>query len=118
MIAALHAAAPTATATDWPQIAALYGELEARYPSPVVSLNRAVALAMVEGPAAGLACLAPLGDALAEYHLWHAARAELLRRAGELAAARAAYVDALRFVGTAPERRFLERRIAALDGTS
>lgn len=113
-IAALHAAAPTADATDWPQIAALYGELATRFPSPVVELNRAVAIAMVEGPQAGLAQLAPLGEALAEYHLWHAARADLLRRIGDRAGARAAYVDALRWVGTAPERRFLERRLDEL----
>ena len=67
-IAALHASAPTAHATDWPQIAALFGELERRYPSAVVALNRAVAIAMVDGPAAGLAQLEPLAGALDDYH--------------------------------------------------
>lgn len=111
-IAALHASAPTAGATDWPQIAALFGELARRAPSPIVELNRAVAIAMVEGPAAGLAHLAPLGDALAGYHLWHAARADLLRRLDDRAGAALAYRAALALVGAEPERRFLARRLA------
>jgi RNA polymerase sigma-70 factor (ECF subfamily) len=117
-IAALHATAPTASATDWPQIAALFGELARRYPSPIVELNRAVAIAMVEGPAAGLAHLAPLGDALAGYHLWHAARADLLRRLDDRAGAALAYRAALALVGAEPERRFLVRRLAEVTRTS
>jgi RNA polymerase sigma-70 factor (ECF subfamily) len=117
-IAALHATAPTASATDWPQIAALFGELARRYPSPIVELNRAVAIAMVEGPAAGLTHLAPLGDALAGYHLWHAARADLLRRLDDRAGAALAYRAALALVGAEPERRFLVRRLAEVTRTS
>ncbi|HUJ57626.1 MAG TPA: sigma-70 family RNA polymerase sigma factor [Kofleriaceae bacterium] len=114
-IAALHASAPRAADTDWPQIAALYGELHRRAPSPVIALNRAVAIAMWQGPAAGLAEVEPLRDALADYHLLHAARADLLRRLDRRAEARAAYREALARVGSAPERRFLERRLAELD---
>lgn len=113
-IAALHAGAATAAATDWPQIAALYAELYRRQPTPVVALNRAVAVAMWRGPAAGMPLLDALADDLAGYHLWHAARADLLRRLGETRAAAAAYRAALAQVGSAPERRYLERRLAEL----
>lgn len=111
-IAALHAQAATAAATDWPQIAALYAVLEARFPSAVVTLNRAVAVAMTAGPAAGLALVETLGDQLADYHLWHAARADLLRRLDRPDEAAAAYRAALDRAGSEPERRFLTRRIA------
>jgi len=114
-IAALHAAAPSAAATDWPQIAALFGELMQRAPSPIVELNRAVAVAMCQGPEAGLALLDTLNNTLASYHLFHAARADLLRRMHKLAAAAQAYRQALRFVGSDPERRFLQRRLQSLE---
>ena len=102
--------------TDWPQIAALFAELERRYPSPIVALNRAVAVAICEGPAAGLARLDALAGDLADYHLWHAARADLLRRLDRPTEAAKAYRQALALVGNDPERRFLERRIAQLRG--
>jgi RNA polymerase sigma-70 factor (ECF subfamily) len=110
-IAALHAQAPTWEATDWPQIAALYGELERLDPSPVVTINRAVAVGFAEGPAAGLGVLAALDDArLERYQPLHAARAELLRRAGDAAAADAAYAQAIALSANAAERAALERR--------
>ena len=111
-IAALHARAPSSADTDWPQIAALYNELYRRSPSPIIELNRAVAIAMWQGPRAGLDLIEPLGAELGEYHLWHSAKADMLRRLGERAAAARAYRDALALVGSAPERRFLERRLA------
>jgi RNA polymerase sigma-70 factor (ECF subfamily) len=113
-IAALHCSAKRAADTDWAQIAALYAERYKRAPSPIVELNRAVAVAMSEGPAAGLAVVEPLEAALGEYHLWHATRADLLRRLGRTKAAIAAYRQALARVGSDPERRFLERRLAQL----
>jgi RNA polymerase sigma-70 factor, ECF subfamily len=111
-IAALHAQAARAADTDWPQIAALYAELYRRNPTPIVALNHAVAVAMWRGPAAGLDLIEPLRDELADYHLWHSARADLLRRLGKRADAAKAYRDALARVGSDPERRFLERRLA------
>ncbi|HEY5951991.1 MAG TPA: DUF6596 domain-containing protein, partial [Kofleriaceae bacterium] len=111
-IAALHARAAHAADTDWPQIAALYAELYRRNPSPIIALNHAVAVAMWRGPQAGLDLIEPLRKDLADYHLWHSARADLLRRLGDRAAAAKAYRDALALVGSAPERRFLERRLA------
>ena len=111
-IAALHASATTAATTDWPQIAGLYAALYRRSPTPIVALNHAVAIAMCHGPAAGLALIDPLRDQLADYHLWHAARADLLRRSGDLHGAATAYREALGLVGSDPERRFLERRLA------
>lgn len=111
-IAALHAQAPTAAETDWPQIAALYAELHRRQPTPIIALNHAVAIAFAEGPAAGLARIDALAKDLADYHLWHAARADLLRRLGKSTDAAAAYKKALALVGSDPERRFLERRLA------
>lgn len=113
-IAALHASALSADQTDWPQIVALYGELLRREPSAVVALNHAVAVAMCRGPAEGLALLAPLEPELANYHLWHAARADLLRRLDRQPEAAAAYEDALRWVGSEPERRFLQKRLQEL----
>jgi RNA polymerase sigma-70 factor (ECF subfamily) len=95
---------------DWPQIAALYGELADRTGSAVVRLNRAVAIAEAEGPAAALAVVDGLD--LPGYQYWHSTRAELLRRLGRAAEARAAYREALALARTVPERRFLERRIA------
>jgi RNA polymerase sigma-70 factor (ECF subfamily) len=105
-IASLHAEEPR----DWPQIAALYGELSRITDSPVVELNRAVALAEAEGPCAGLEVMERL--ALEDYHYLHAARAELLRRLGRSAEARDAYRRALALVHDEPERRLLERRLA------
>ena len=115
-IAALHAEAPTAAATDWPQIVALYDLLLRLDPSPVVELNRAVALAMRDDTATGLAAVDAIlarGE-LADYHLAHAARADLCRRLGRPDEARTSYRRALALAGQAPERRFLERRIAEL----
>jgi len=115
-IAAVHAEAPTAGATDWAQIVALYDVLLRLDPSPVVELNRAVAVAMRDGPAAGLAAVDAIlarGE-LADYHLAHAARADLCRRLGRTEEARTAYRRALELVRQAPERRFLERRLAEL----
>jgi RNA polymerase sigma-70 factor (ECF subfamily) len=113
-IAALHASAPAAADTDWPQIAALFGELYARQPTPIVALNRAVAIAMWQGPAAGLALIDELAGELRDYHLWHAARADLLRRLDRRDQATAAYRAALERAGSEPERRFLQRRLAEL----
>lgn len=116
-ISALHASAPSAQATDWPQIAALYGRLAALAPSPVVEVNRAVAVTYADGPQAGLAILGPLlGDErLAAYQPLHAAHAELLQRAGRRAEAVAAYDRAVDLTGNAAERTELrERRAAAL----
>ena len=119
-IAALHAQAPTAEETDWAEIAGLYGVLLEIDPSPVVELNRAVAVAMCDGAAAGLALVDAIvarGD-LASYHLAHAARADLLARLGQADAAVAAYERARALASQAPERRFLERRIADLRGVA
>jgi RNA polymerase sigma-70 factor (ECF subfamily) len=115
-IAALHAEAPRSDATDWRQIVALYGRLMAVAPSPVVALNRAVAVAMAEGPAAGLALMDALdaGGELPRYHLLPAARADLLVRLGRRDAAASAYRQALSLVQQAAERRFLQQRLAAL----
>ena len=112
-IAALHCQATRAEDTDWPQIVRLYDLLERLQPSPVVSLNRAVAVAMVEGPQPALALidtLAASGD-LDGYHLLHAARADLLRRIGSTAEAAKSYKRALALVTNESERRFLERRL-------
>lgn len=117
-IALLHATAPTAAETDWAQVAQLYGRLRFWQPSPVVELNAAVALAMVHGPAWGLAQLEALAGApgMAEYHLLPAARADLLRRSGRMAEAAVAYAEALAVVRTAAERRYLARRLAECGG--
>jgi RNA polymerase sigma-70 factor, ECF subfamily len=115
-IAAVHASAPTPQATDWRQIAALYDTLFAMNPSPVVELNRAVAVAMRDGPAAGLSLIDAIlsrGN-LAEYHLAHAARADLLRRLGSRDEARVAYERALGIAKQEPERRFLKKRLSQL----
>lgn len=112
-ISALHAQAPTAEATDWPQIVALYGALLRYGASPIIELNRAVAVAMAQGLEQGLALLDQLGNAgqLADYHLFHAARADLLRRAGQRQPAAAAYQVALSRVENRIERCYLERRL-------
>jgi RNA polymerase sigma-70 factor (ECF subfamily) len=112
-IAALHCQAATAAETDWPQIVRLYDVLERVQPSPIVSLNRAVAVAMVDGPGPALALIAELGAGgdLDTYHLFHAARADLLRRMGSSAEAAKSYTRALALVTNDSERRFLERRL-------
>jgi len=112
-IAAVHAEAPNAQATDWAQIVGLYEVLLGMDPSPVIELNRAVAVAMRDGPQAGLSLIDTIKD-LNHYHLVHAARADLLRRLGRAAEARAAYQRALKLARQEPERRFLERRLAEL----
>lgn len=115
-IAAVHARAAAPGATDWRQIAALYDALLAAHPSPVVELNRAVAVAMRDGPAAGLSLIDALlgrGD-LGAYHLAHAARADLLRRLGRRDDARVAYERALSLARQEPERRFLAKRLSQL----
>ena len=111
-IAALHARAPRPEDTDWPQIATLYGSLAAIAPSPVVSLNRAVAVAMADGPAAGLPLIDELAAELDGYHLLHSARADLLRRLGRDDEARDAYRRALELATNPAERAFLGRRLA------
>ncbi len=115
-IGAVHSDAATADATDWNEIVALYGLLLEAQPSPIVELNRAVALAMRDGPEVGLAQIDAIlarGD-LANYHLAHSARADLCRRLGETAEARASYGRALALASQEPERRLLERRLAEL----
>jgi RNA polymerase sigma-70 factor (ECF subfamily) len=115
-IAAVHANAPDAGATDWNQIVGLYEVLLRVDPSPVVELNRAVAVAMRDGPKAGLALIDAIlaRGHLTDYHLAHAARADLCRRLNQTAEARASYQRALHLTRQAPERRFLERRLAEL----
>ena len=115
-IAAVHAQAPAPEATDWAEIVGLYDVLLRIDPSPVIELNRAVAVAMREGPAAGLALVDAILDRgeLKDYRLAHAARAEFCRRLGRTAEARASYERALALARQEAERRFLERRIAEL----
>jgi RNA polymerase sigma-70 factor, ECF subfamily len=115
-IAAVHAKASSPAATDWTQIVALYDLLIGTNPSPVIELNRAVAVAMRDGPLAGLALVDAIlarGD-LEKYHLAHSARADLCRRLGKTAEARTSYERALNLTRQEPERRFLERRLAEL----
>jgi RNA polymerase sigma-70 factor (ECF subfamily) len=115
-IAAVHAQAPNAPATDWARIVALYDLLLQAHPSPVIELNRAVAVAMSGGPLAGLGLINAIlarGD-LEHYHLAHAARADLCRRLGRFMEARASYVRALSLTQQEPERRFLEKRLSEL----
>jgi predicted RNA polymerase sigma factor len=112
-IAALHAEVKTPAETDWAQIAALYAELARIESSPIVELNRAVAVAMAEGPATGLDLVERI-PGLDRYHLLHAARADLLRRLGRTEEATAAYAQALELATNATERKFLERRLAEL----
>ncbi|HEU4797519.1 MAG TPA: RNA polymerase sigma factor [bacterium] len=115
-IAAMHAEAPNPAATDWAQIVELYGVLAQAASSPVVELNRAVAVAMRDGPEAGLALIDAIlarGE-LADYHLAHSARADLCRRLGRTAEARVAYERALALTQQEPERRFIEGRLREL----
>ena len=120
-IAAVHAQSSSPRATDWRQITLLYDQLLRLQPSPVVELNRAVAVAMCEGPEQGLRVIDRLlaGEQLSRYHLAHAARADLCRRLGRIAEARASYEKALALLVPGndrqePERRFLARRIEEL----
>lgn len=115
-IAAVHAEAPSAQATDWPQIVGLYDVLLRAVPSPVIELNRAVAVAMGQGPLAGLALVDGIlqrGE-LQDYHLAHSARGEFCRQLGRVDEARAAYARALALTQQTPEKRFLEQRLAEL----
>jgi RNA polymerase sigma-70 factor (ECF subfamily) len=115
-IAAVHSEAGSSATTDWPQIVALYGVLARAEPSPVVELNRAVAIAMRDGPEAGLSLIDALfarGE-LAEYHLAHAARADLCRRLGKTSDAQASYEKALALAQLEPERKFLKQRLKEL----
>ena len=119
-IAAVHAGAESADATDWPQIVALYDALMSIYPSPVVELNRAVAVAMAQGLEVGLRIIEELehrGE-LADYHLLHAAIADLNRRLGRTSVARSSYEKALSLAQQEPERRFLRSRLANLDSAA
>jgi RNA polymerase sigma-70 factor (ECF subfamily) len=115
-IAGVHAAATTASETDWGQMVALYDVLARAVPSPVVALNRAVAVAMRDGPLAGLELIDAIlaGGELADYHLAHAARADMCRRLGRTADARESYQRSLALARQDPERRFLERRLREL----
>jgi RNA polymerase sigma-70 factor (ECF subfamily) len=113
-IAALHCEAASAAETDWPQIVRLYERLEAIQPSPVVTLNRAVAVAMVVGPRRALAIIETIAAELDGYHLLHASRADLLRRAGDLEEAVTSYERALALVTNESERRYLSRRLRSL----
>jgi RNA polymerase sigma-70 factor (ECF subfamily) len=117
-IAAVHARAASATDTDWARIVALYDLLAHADPSPVIALNRAAAIAMRDGPQAGLAIIDELldGGALADYQPAHSARAELCRRLGLTAQARGSYARALELTQQEPQRRFLERRLRELSG--
>jgi RNA polymerase sigma-70 factor (ECF subfamily) len=121
----VHAEAPEAAATDWAQIVGLYDVLARVEPSPVVDLNRAVAVALRDGPEAGLTLIDAIlaGGELTDYRLAHAARADLCRRLGRTAEARSSYQRALALTRQEPERRFLERRLGErkfdtnIDGT-
>jgi RNA polymerase sigma-70 factor (ECF subfamily) len=118
-ISAVHADAPSTAQTDWAQIVALYDVLLRSVPSPVIELNRAVAVAMRDGPAAGLALIDGIlrGGELSDYHLAHAARADLCRRLGRTCEARDAYEHALSLAQQEPERRFLQKRLQELGET-
>jgi RNA polymerase sigma-70 factor (ECF subfamily) len=116
-IAAVHAEASTTAETDWAQIVALYDLLARAEPSPIIELNQAVAVAMKDGPAAGLLLVDAIlarGE-LADYHLAHSARADLCRRLGKMEDARVSYEKALALAKQEPERRFLEMRLAELN---
>ena len=114
-IGALHAGAPRPEDTDWPEIATLYTALMTLQPSAVVALNRAVAIAMADGPAAGLPLLDPLAEDLADYHLFHAARADLLRRLDRDPEAADSYRRALLLATNPQERAFLRRRLSEIE---
>jgi predicted RNA polymerase sigma factor len=117
-IAAVHDEAPRVEDTDWPQILALFGLLETLSPGPMVTLNRSVAVAMVHGPAAGLAIVDQLASdrRMARHHRLHAVRGHLLELAGDPAGARTAYRTAAQYATNVPERRYLDTRAAALAG--
>jgi RNA polymerase sigma-70 factor (ECF subfamily) len=115
-IAAEHCRAARADDTDWPQIVRLYDSLERLSPSPIISLNRAVAVAMTEGPEPALRLIDSFAGELEGYHLLHAARADLLRRLGSRDEARKNYELALALVTNDSERRFLNRRLRELQG--
>jgi RNA polymerase sigma-70 factor, ECF subfamily len=115
-IAALHAQAPRPEDTDWPEIATLYRVLKSMSPSPVIELNWAVAVAMADGPDAGLALMEPLADDLDRYHLFHAARADLFRRSGRTGEAKVAYHRALDLVTNPIERKYLQQRLSQVEG--
>jgi RNA polymerase sigma-70 factor (ECF subfamily) len=117
-INAVHTDAPSARDTDWSQIVALYDRLMQVDPAPVVRLNRAIAVAEVDGPDVALAEIDRLGETLAGYHAFHAARADLLRRVGRSAESRAAYGSAIRLAGNPAERAYLARRRDQLGGVS
>ena len=111
-IAAVHGDAARAADTDWPQIVLLYDRLHALHPSPVIALNRAAAVSMASNAADALPLVEALAEPLAQYHLWHSARADLLRRLGRREEAAAAYQRALDLAQNESERRFLKRRLA------
>jgi RNA polymerase sigma-70 factor, ECF subfamily len=115
-INAVHTAAPSARDTDWSQIVALYDRLALLDPSPIVRLNRAVAIAEIDDPGVALAEVDRLAEALDGYHAFHAARADLLRRHGRSAEARAAYDRAIELAGNPAERTYLTRRRDQLSG--
>jgi RNA polymerase sigma-70 factor (ECF subfamily) len=119
-IAAVHCQARRQEETDWRQILELYGVLERIQPSPIVTLNRAVALAMVEGPERALELIDEItkDGALENYHLFHATKADMLRRAGSLREASNAYARALELVTNDSERRFLQRRLQQVENSS
>jgi RNA polymerase sigma-70 factor (ECF subfamily) len=117
-IAAVHAEARRAEDTDWRQIAGLYERFYALHPSPVVALNYAAAVSMADGPERALPLVDALSERLADYHLWHAARADVLRRLGRNREAVAAYRRALELAQNEVERRFLERRLTETTETN
>jgi RNA polymerase sigma-70 factor, ECF subfamily len=110
-IQAVHCAADSFQATDWPQIVALYDQLYSVMPTPVIALNRAIAVAEIKGPAAALTTLDAIGPELDTYHLMHAARGTMLRRLGERDAAQAALERAAHLAATEKDRRFLAKQI-------
>lgn len=113
-IAAVHCEAASAEATDWGKIVDSYNVLVELLPTPVVALNRAVAVSVLRGPSAGLDLMAELEEPLSRYHLFHSARADLLRRMGSLEAAALAYGKALDLTDNAAERQFLQQRLSEL----
>jgi RNA polymerase sigma-70 factor (ECF subfamily) len=115
-IAAVHADSSTASGTDWRQIVILYDRLYAVHPTPIVALNQAVAISMADSPAVALPLVEALFESLGNYHLWHATRADLLRRLNRNDEALASYHRAYGLAGNNPERRFLARRIAEVQG--
>jgi RNA polymerase sigma-70 factor (ECF subfamily) len=116
-IQAVHCAADSFEATDWPQIVALYDELYAFWPTPVVALNRAIAIGETQGPGAALTALDAIAPDLDNYHLLHAARGTMLRRLARSTESRIAFERAAQLATTEPDRRFLERQIEELAET-